>query len=80
MESDEEHHRDDKGSALEQLDPGEVEAESTSVVLLVEEIVDIRQQVENVVKEVGCRKSRIDNIKEKHDSNSMANKTESNHL
>ena len=52
LEFNEEHHRDDKGPAIEQLDPGEIETGSTSSILLVEEIVVICQQVEHVVKEV----------------------------
>ncbi|XP_070537019.1 uncharacterized protein [Ptychodera flava] len=47
-------HKDDKGPAFEQLNPGEIEvdSETSSSVLLPEPSLDIRQEVENVVKEV----------------------------
>ena len=52
VEYDEDHHLQDKGPAEDQTDPGETEADTTSSVLLPEVTVDIRQKVEDVVKEV----------------------------
>ena len=45
-------HIHDDGPALDQVDPGEVEGESSSSVLLPDPTVNIQQEVQNTVKEV----------------------------